>query len=424
MRYGIDDKPPLMPFLLYGLQWWVVTLPSVVIMGAVTARLHSADAAFHVWYMQKLFAVMGVATVIQVLAGHRLPLVIGPASTLLVGLLASLASGVDELYTAIFCGGLALTIAGFAGCFTKLRFFFTPRIVAVVLILIAFTLSPTILRLITNGGDGGGAFPLSFAVLMVFALVWINDALKGAFKSLTVLVGMLGGSLAYGLFRGFPAPGFLASGGEALPWGITFAFHPGTLLAFAFCFLALTINELGSIEAVGHMLKAGDMDGRIRRGVGMTGLANMASGWLGVIGPVDFSMSAGIIGATGCASRFTLVPAGLGLAACGLFPQFVVILAAIPGPVMGAMLLYLMASQLSSGLAMLVAEKGVADFTSGVIVGLPLMIGLVVAFAPDAVFSAFPEMLRPVVGNGFVMGTLTVILLEHVMFRRLSAGRG
>ncbi len=421
MKYGIDDKPPLGALLLYGAQWWVITLPSVVIMGVVTARLHAGDTAAQVWYMQKLFAVMGLATTAQVLFGHRLPLVIGPASTLLVGLIASLSAGADALYTAIFLGGMVLAAAGFAGLLARLRVFFTPRIVAVVLVLIAFTLSPTILRLIGNNSEGG-AFPLCFALVMVFALVVINDKLTGVAKSLTVLIGMAGGAGVYCLAMGFPAvspPG--AAAAASLSWGITPDLDPGALLAFVFCFLALTINELGSIEAVGHMLHADGMDQRIRRGVGLTGAANMASGWLGVIGPVDFSMSAGVIAATGCASRYTLVPAGLGLAACALFPRFIMVLGAIPAPVMGALFLYLMASQLSSGLSMLVAEKGITDFASGVIVGLPLMVGLIIAFAPPAVFNAFPGMLRPVIGNGFVMGTLSVILLEHGIFRKKSS---
>ncbi len=31
--------------------------------------------------------------------------------------------------------------------------------------------------------------------------------------------------------------------------------------------------------------------------------------------------------------------------------------------------------------------------------------------------SVIPVMLRPIVGNGFVMGVLAVLLLEHVVFR-------
>ncbi len=417
MRYGLNDFPPPMAFLLYGLQWWIVTLPSVAILGAVVAHLHFTDAAEQVWYMQKLLVVLGAATVVQILAGHRLPLVIGPASTLLVGVLASAAVGIDALYTAIFLGGIVLAIAGFSGLLTHLRVFFTPRIVAVVLILIAFTLSPAILRLISAGPEHG-AFSFCFAFATVFALVCINHILKGVFKSLTVPIGMVGGTLAFCFFQGVPESVSAPLGPAALSWTISFSFHPGTLLAFFFCFLALTVNEFGSIEAVGRMLDADGMETRARRGVGFTGLANAVSGCLGVIGPVDFSLSAGVIAATGCASRFVLVPAGIGLALCGAFPGFVMVLGAIPGPVMGALLLYLMAAQLAGGLLMLVTEKGVADFTSGMTAGLPLMLGLIISFAPADVFAPFPEVIRPVISNGFVMGCLAVILLEHGIFKK------
>lgn len=415
MRYALNDFPPPAAFFLYGLQWWIAALPSVAILGAVVARLHFADAAAQIWYMQKLLVILGSATVVQVLAGHRLPLVIGPASTLLVGVLASAAAGVDALYSAIFLGGVLLAVAGFSGLLARLRVFFTPRIVAVVLILIAFTLSPTILRLIGEGS--GGAFPLCFAFATVFALAFLNEALKGIGKSLTVPIGMVGGTLVFSFFQGVPERFSLPSGPTPFAWTIDFSFHPGTLLAFFFCFLALTVNEFGSIEAVGRMLRADGMENRARRGVGFAGLANAVSGWFGVLGPVDFSLSAGLITATGCASRFVLVPAGAGLALCGLFPGFVTVLGVVPGPVMGALLLYLMAAQLASGLMMLAAGKSVTDFTSGLVVALPLMVGLLISFAPPDVIAAFPEMLRPVIGNGFVMGCLAVIVLEHGIFR-------
>ncbi len=422
MKYGLDEKPGLLPLLLYGLQWWVATLPSLIIMGMVVVRLHFPGLlAEQVAYMQKLFWLLGAVTVVQVLWGHRLPLVVGPASTLLVGLVASASAGINAMYTAILLGGALLAIAAATGALSKLRVFFTPRIVAVILALIAFTLSPTILRLLL-GDFPHASFNLCFALVMVFVLVLCNARLPGAWKSLTVFLGVGAGSLAHFLAFGFPALPALSATDEGMRLFITaLEFHPGAILSFFFCFLALTINELGSIEAVGHMLEAGGMDGRIRRGAGLQGVAGMAAGALGVIGPVDFSLSAGLITATGCASRYTLVPAGIALALCGFFPRFVLLLSCIPGPVMGALLLYLMATQLASGLTLLVRDKGITDFTSGTTVGLPLMIGLLISFAPPAALNGFPEFLRPVIGNGFVMGTIAVIALEHGVFRKKTA---
>ncbi len=419
MKYGLDEKPGTVPLLLYGAQWWVVSLPSIIIMGFVVARLHYAGLADQVFYMRKLFVLAGCVTVVQTLFGHRLPLVVGPASTLLVGVIASTASGVNAIYTAVLCGGALLAFFAWSGLLPRLRFFFTPRIMAVILMLIAFTLSPTILRLLLPSA-GHATFNLCFAAVAVFTLVFCNARLPGIFKSLTVLLGLAGGSLVYFLAQGFPSlPPLAALDDVKTPLFLAaLDFDLGALLSFLFCFLALAINELGSIEAVGHMLGADNTGRRLARGAGLQGLANMAAGAFGVVGTVDYSMSAGVIAATGCASRFPLVPAGVLLALSGLFPQAVLLLSRIPSPVMGALMLYLMASQLTGGLTMLLGGKGITDFNSGVTVALPVMVGLITAFAPPAAFDGFPALLRPIVGNGFVMGTVTVIFLEHVVFKR------
>lgn len=418
MKYQLDDKPSFFPLLMYGLQWWIVSIPCVVIMGIIMAQLHFSEAGEQIFYMQKLFAVMGAAMTVQVLWGHRLPLVIGPASVLLIGILSSLGSGVDAIYTAILVGGCLLAALAYGGGLIRLQALFTPRIVIVILCLIAFTLSPVILRLIFAGGDHA-LFRLFFALLLALGMILLNKLLSGIWKSLVVICGVALGCLVYFGFFGFPRLQEVPATATLSGWIIwPLKFEWGTVLSFLFCYFALIVNELGSIQAVGRMIGAGQMSGRTTRGVGVTGLANMVSGALGVAGPVDYSMSPGIIAATGCASRYTLIPAGIGLLLCAFFPDFIRLLNAIPGGVMGAVLLYLMASQLSAGLQMMNREKAVLDFESGLVVGFPLMLALLLSFAPEEAIQSIPAWIRPIVGNGFVMGVIVVVLLEHLVFRK------
>ena len=414
MKYGLNDKPPLGIFLLNALQWWMVTLPCLVIMGVVAARLlYGADVGPQIFYLQKIFVIIGLTTVVQVLWGHKLPLVVGPAAILLVGIIASKASAAAT-YTAIFISAGFLTLAAVTGFLSCLRSFFTVRIVAVILILIPFTLSPTILKLVFDG-TGQDSFHFAFSALMVLALLLLNKFLPGSWRSLTITLGVVGASLCYFLLTSFPS--LLATTPKQYDLWPGFQFDPGTVFSFLFCFLALTVNELGSIESLGHLLKADDMAGRIKRGAGLTGLANMASGAVGVLGPVDYSLSAGVIAGTGCASRYTLGLGGLGVVGCAFFPGFVGLLASLPGVVMGGLLFYLMGSQLATGLTLLTAENGVHDFNSGVCVALPLMTGIFIAFAPASAFAGFAVFLQPIIANGFVMGTITVAALEHLIFR-------
>ena len=352
--------------------------------------------------------------------GHRLPLIIGPASVLLIGILSTVSSGIAAVYTGIMIGGLVLTVLAYSGLLGKLQFVFTPRIVTVILILIAFTLTPVILKLVL-GDTVHALFNLFFTLIMVLALVVGNKLLRGIWKSTTVLWGIVGGVLVYYLANGFPT--LMSTGAGIMPeqatlFNFPLEFETGTILAFLFCYIALIVNELGSIQAVGHMLQADRMDRRTSRGVGIVGVTNVLSGMFGVIGPVDYSMSPGVISATGCASRYTLIPAGIGLILCAFFPSVVGILVTIPGVVMGAILLYLMATQLAAGLQMLVREKAITDFDNGVVVGLPLMVALLLSFAPEEVLNLIPSLFRPIVGNGFVMGVITVLIMEHLIFKK------
>ena len=426
MKYELNDKPGMLPMLMYGLQWWIVSLPCVVIMGIIVSQLHYTDVAEQTFYLQKLFGIMGIAMIVQVLWGHRLPLIIGPASVLLIGILSTVSSGIAAVYTGIMIGGLVLTVLAYSGLLGKLQFVFTPRIVTVILILIAFTLTPVILKLVL-GDTVHALFNLFFTLIMVLALVVGNKLLRGIWKSTTVLWGIVGGVLVYYLANGFPTLTSTGSGimpEQATLFNFPLEFETGTILAFLFCYIALIVNELGSIQAVGHMLQADRMDRRTSRGVGIVGVTNVLSGMFGVIGPVDYSMSPGVISATGCASRYTLIPAGIGLILCAFFPSVVGILVTIPGVVMGAILLYLMATQLAAGMQMLVRERAITDFDSGVVVGLPLMVALLLSFAPSEVVNLIPSLFRPIVGNGFVMGVVSVLILEHLIFRKSKPAQG
>jgi uracil permease len=373
-------------------------------------------------YLQKLFLLTALVLLVQLYLGHKLPLVIGPATVLLIGVLASLDAGFGAINASVLVGGLLLAGLAAAGLFEHLKRLFTPRVIAVVLMLIAFTLAPIILNLIT---DGGGTVPAThtflFALAFALALFIANGLLKGIWKSTLALWAIILGTPAYvALFGVVPLPpegtALLAFPGDLLaPLTVP---DIGVLAAFLICFLALAINDLGSIQSVGGLLGADAMDGRVNRGMTVTGLGNAAAGLTGVIGPVNFSLSPGVIAATGCASRFALVPAGVALGLMAASPLAIGYLGSIPGPVIGVVLAYVMAAQIAAGLMLGQESSAVGTFDEGLIVGIPLLLGTVVAFLPPAVAAGFPATVRPLIANGFVVGVITVLVLEHIVYRR------
>ncbi|MDF9408057.1 MAG: putative purine permease YbbY [Pelotomaculum sp. PtaB.Bin013] len=421
-KYGLDDVPPPLELILFGLQWLAISVPTIVIIGKVVADFHYNSNIEQVIYVQKIFFVTAIALLTQVLLGHRLPIVTGPATVLLVGVAASTGSDSHTVYSSIMIGGIILSLIAVTGLFGRLKKLFTPRVVAVILILIAFTLAPTIMNLIiTPVMQASSLFNLIFTLVFLFIMFVCGKYLTGIWKSTIIIWSLLTGSLIYFLF--FPDQmvfGHSQMINFSAPFSNLFNFelsvNPAVVVSFLICFLALSINDLGSIQSVGELIEPDEMEKRITRGLSITGLANGLSGLLGIVGIVNFSMSPGVIASTACASRYTMVPAALGLLAISFFPKAVEFVSLIPRVVIGSVLIYVMCSQVSAGL-MVALKSAKIEFDDGLVMGLPFMLGIVVSFLPGDVLGTFPVSLRPLLGNGFVVGVLVVLFLDHVVYR-------
>lgn len=425
LKYGLDDKPPLLGTLLYGLQWLAISLPTIVVVGQVVAGLHFSEPAAQINYMQKLFFVTAIAMLLQLFVGHRLPAVIGPATVLLVGITSSQGAGLDSIYTSIWIGGALLALLSVTGLFAKLQRFFTKQVVAVILLLIAFTLSPTIINMIFTVPDAGmELFHFLFALILIFAMFIAARFLRGIWKSTLIVLALIIGSVVYILL--VPEYNWMPGGSQQIfsnlfsGLSLKFSLDIGVLISFLICFIALSINDLGSIQSLGQLLNAPNMKKRVSSGITVTGISNVIAGFLGVVGPVNFSLSTGIIASTGVASRYTLIPAGISFLLISFMPAVISFLGGIPPLIIGIVLLYTLCSQIAAGL-MSAYTSDSFTFEDGLTIGLPLMLGIIVSFLPAAAVAAFPTLLKPILVNGFVVGTLTVLIMEHLIFRKKKA---
>lgn len=418
VKYKLDNWPPPLEMLVFGLQWLAVIIPTILIIGAVVGSIHGES---YIPYLQKLMILMGIMLLVQTLWGHKLPLVIGPATVLLIGVLATLDQGAGAINTSIIIGGGILALLAGGGLFKYVEKLFTPKVIIVILMLIAFTLTPTILNLITAGGIVAPVNNFIFALFLLLIAFIAHGFLKGLWKSTLPLWIMLLGSFGYyGIFKVMSPVQDLSV--VAFPGNFMVLAVPdvGVVIAFLICFLALAINDLGSIQAIGSLLKADKMKDRVRRGITTTGLGNVLAGFLGVIGPVNYSMSPGIIFSTKCASRFTLIPVGIILLILSFSPMAIGIMSNIPSPVIGAVLIYIMTAQIGAALLVGVENNVFTSLDDGIIIGMPILLGTVLAFLPPTLSAQLPTIIRPIIANGFVMGILAVLLLEHIIYRDKS----
>ena len=423
LKYNVDDRLPAGQLMMYAVQWFVLCI-AVVSTSVFVAQGSPEERLF---FSQRLFAVIGLTGFLQVVVGHRLPIVVGPAAVLLVGVIASLGAKADTsaIYSSIAVGGALISLLTIGSLMRRVQRIFTPRIVVVILMLIATTLAPTITNLVFPVKDpltvsdlehDQHIFGLVFAVVGVILMVVANRNLKGVAKSLVIPVALIVGSAVY--FTIFDAPAHVSSAASLRGLFIEeFVVDWSLIVAFVICYIALAINDIGSMESLGGMLGIKDMDKRMKRGMRVTGVMNILAGSMGVLGPVNYSMSPGVIASTGCASRYALIPATLMLAACALFPDVIWVLTAIPSPVIGVILLFLMGTQLAASYEMMHSTRSATTFADALTLGLPIMVAMLFQLMPKGVA---PAVIQPLVGNGFAMGVITVMIMEHVVNRSKS----
>lgn len=413
LEYGVDDIPPRKVLVTLSLQWLAIIAPILIIGSRVIAEIHYEAPAEKVVYIQKVFFISGVTMIFQLFFGHRLPLVVGPASVLIVGIYASLESGLSSIYTAITIGGILIFLFSITGLLGTLRKFFTEKVVAVILILVPITISPAIAEMIL--------FPASVALGNIFfsilytSMLFIFHKKFGGFWNTTLIIwALIFGSIFY--FAIFPQQVEVSNSnvfGFFHDVNLTPVFKLEVIISFLFCFLALTINDISSIYSLSKMLEAEDVERRVKNGVSVTGLSNVLSGLLGVIGSVNYSMSPGIISATKCASRFPLIISGFALILISFIPIVISLIGAIPRVVIGSLFIYLLSVQV----AVVFSMVKVKNLESGIVIAFPLILGSIVTFIPNLILEAFPKMLKPLFGNGFVVGVLTAILVEQLILK-------
>ena len=410
-RYSLNDRPSFGAMFLYGLQWLMICIPVVLTSTFV------APEGQMLFFTQKLFAIMGVTMIVNALWGHRMPLIAGPAAVLLMGVLAAATqgAGVQSIYPSMAVGGVLIALLAAFGLMKRVQSLFTPRIVVAIVVLISFTMVKPIVGMVFAEQEHQ-MLAMIFALVLVVGMAVANNLLRGVWKSMVVIAAMILGSLFYYAVVGMPeqlvsdsaAPQLFVDGVEV---------DAGVIIAFIFCYVALFINQVGSVQSLGEFVGAGDMEQRQKRGMIVQGVMNVVSGAMGVLGPVDYSLSPGVVASTGCASRYTVLPAAAFMILLAFFPDVVALLLTIPQPVMGVVLLYLMATQVAAGLHLIEGTSAVRSFKDGLVLAIPIMFTLILSFAPQSALATIPSLLRPIVGNGFVMGIIIILLLEHIFLK-------
>jgi uracil permease len=264
----------------------------------------------------------------------------------------------------------------------------------------------------------GVIFGAALGLILVIAIM--ASRLDGFLQSTAVLLGICIGSVAFWFWGRLDLQPVREASWVSFPGSIWMGMPRLSLpavLSSALAYLAVAVNSVGSIHGVAGVLGTADVADRVDRGLTLTGLAGVVASVLGVVGTVSYSTSPGVILVTRVASRYALSMCGVILIVAAFMPRLSALFAAVPPTVIGAALCVALASQVGAAIAAITAGGRSLSARDYLVVGLPVMVGTLVAATPAAFFSALPTWIGTIVGNGLVLGIVLVLLLEHVLLR-------
>lgn len=420
--FSADERPPLGVLLGNGVQH-IALLSIYLVYPILIARAAGLPEDKVLDVVSLSLLALGIIAILPALkrgptgAGLLVPSLFSAAYAT-PSLLALKAGGLPLVYgMTIFAG---LMEVAFGRVQHRLRPFFPPEIAGLVVILIAVSSGKLGARLVL-GVDGGvidGRY-YGIAAITLVTMIGFSVWAKGKWKMFCALIGMAIGYLCAVVLGKFPphdmervaaAPLVDVPSLDHLGW----SFDVAMIIPFTVAALAASFKVVGVVTTAQRSNDAEwvrpDMRS-IGRGVVADGSGSIIAGLLGTVGTNASPSSVGLAAATGVTSRFVAFGLGAMFVVLAFLPKAAAVVAVMPRPVMGAVLLFSASFVLLNGIE-IVASR-LLDARRTFVVGLSFMAGLAVDVFPGA-FAGLPPAIEPIFSSSLVLGLLVALLLNLV----------
>jgi len=430
--YDVDDIPPMAVQIAAAFQhlfvisvgWIYVLLVSNAIGGT------SADAQS---LIRMSMIASGVATIVQARRGfgngYLCPLTCS-LTYLSPVVLAGIAGGYSLMFGMLFAAGVAGMLV--SRVVHRLRMLFSPEVTGLMVAMSGLQLVALgCPRFLGYSKESTAADPRAMLIglttlfAMIIPTVWTRSKLH-LFPMLTGVAAGFAVSWASGEFHvaqllAQMPPGFLSFPHRAVA-GLSFkaALLPPFLIAALTASLK-TVGDTTLCQKVNDVAwKRTDMKS-VSGGVFANGFGSAISGLLGGVGQNSASSSIGISLAAGTTSRAIALPLGLLVVGLAFFPKAAALLTSLPGPAVGAVLIYSACFIILGGLQLLTSRM--LDSRRVFAVGIALIFGLSVEIMPD-LYRTFPAFLKPVFSSSTSVATVLVVILSLLFRMGIKKERG
>ncbi len=432
VRYEPNDNLPRPLAVGLGLQFAVICIAGIVLTPAIVIRAGGGTESYLSWAVFAAVAISGITTILQAVRigriGSGYVLVMGTSATFIAVCIAAIAKGgPGMLATLVIISSLFQFLL--SGRLSLLRRVLTPTVSGTVIMLIAVTVMPVAFDMMKDLPEGAPALASPLTVLVTLVIV-VGIALRGqaVLRLWAPIIGVVVGSIVAGFYGLYDTQRVAEAAWLGLPqgdWpGIRLDFGPvfWTLLpAFVFATLVGAIETIGDGLAIQRVSwrKPRAPDFRAVQGaVAADGVGNLLSGIAGTVPNTTYSTSVSVTELTGVATRSVGISVGVIFLAVAFLPKALALILAIPGPVVAAYAMVLMAMLFIVGIK-LVVQDGM-NYRNGLICGISFWVGA--GFQAGVIF---PEYFSTFAGgmleNGMTAGGLMAVIMT--VFLELTAPR-
>ncbi len=424
MTYGINQKVPLKKSIPLALQHVFTIFTGTIAGSTMLATGAGLDINETALIIQCGMLCCAISSLIQSLGmgklniGSKLPIITAGSYTL-IGPMVVMANnpeiGIAGAFGAAFIGSVLLFIFGPLAV-KYLHKYFTPAVTGSVVLAVGMTLVTTAFGKMVAYNPGGADVWKFFGVAVFCAVlcILIDNFATGFVQSLAILISMVIGyilcvaigmvdfsSLATARFVSIPRP---------LYWGMTFPI--GGILTVCVVHIATVMENIGDTTSIiaNAEDRAPTQDELIKTIRGDAFGSVVATLFNGL--PVcSATQNAGVIAMSGCASRYVTALGSVIFGVLAFFPKFAQILALIPNPVLGGVLVVAFGIIMSSGIR--VIGMGSLTKRNFTIVALSCAIGIgghfsmnFLSFLPETILTIF---------TGISGTALTALILNIVL---------
>lgn len=409
-----------------GLQWLFFMFANTVVIPLTIGEAFDLSSMEVASALQRSFIFTGAACMLQVLFGHKYPLMEGH-SGIWWGAILSLAASASSagMTTAEEGGGLAVgiimsgvltAVLGALGMGEVLKKLFKPVVMSTVLFLLASQLitifAKGMLGLSTGDQIDLPTAGLSFVIILL--VTWITIKGPASMRNFAILIGMVFGWMVYVLL--FPAASDEISQSTQLvnlfPWGKP-SFSLGLIMMAIVTGLVNTSNTMASIKGIEPLIDKTTAKKQYKSSFVVTGLSSVVAGLFGLVPYGPYISSLGFLQSTQIYRRLPLIIGSSLFILLGLVPSLGRFFSNMPVSV-GNAVLFVAYLQLFSGA--LTNLNGII-FTSKTIyrISAPVLLGIAIMNIPSETFSSLPILIRPLLSNGLLVGIILAIILENVV---------